>query len=96
MYISFSRKLMKLGKMRIGVGFRAKGWTAAIMVFMYAMLYMCWYAMLGALWLAYGLGYVFYYLPAKWLVKFCKQKKREKQIAESSKKYERAPSQVDN
>lgn len=75
MYLSFGRRLRGFGRMRIGAGIRMNGWVAAFMIFIYAMLYMCWYMVLGTLWLMYGLGYVFYYLPIKGIVKLCRRNK---------------------
>lgn len=71
MYLSFGRRLRGLGRIRFGVGYRMKGWTAAIMIFLYAMLYMCWYLMLGTLWMIYGIGYLCIYLPVKGIIKLC-------------------------
>lgn len=89
MYLSFGRRLRGLGGFRFGVGVRMKGWTGALMTFMYAMLYLLWYMLLGTLWLIYGLGYVCYYLPAKYLVKYCKDSKRKKEIEDAKRKCER-------
>ena len=81
MYLSFGRTLRGLGKIRIGAGFRMKGPTAWIMLIVYGLLYMCWYMILGTLWLMYGMGYLFFYLPIKGIVKLCK--KRQEQSANS-------------
>lgn len=89
MYLSIGRRLRGLGKIRIGAGFRMKGWTAAIMIFVYAMVYLCWYMMLGTLWLLYGIGYLFIYLPIKGIVKLCKTYSKKKQRADAAAKYTR-------
>jgi hypothetical protein len=74
MFISFGHTLRSLGKIRLGFGFRMRGWTAAIMIFIYAMLYMCWYMVLGMLWLLYGMGYLFFYLPINGIIKYKKNR----------------------
>ena len=75
MYVSIGRSLRNLGKVRICTGFRLRGWSAAIMLFLYAMIYLCWYMLLGTLWLMYGIGYLFVYLPIKGIIKLSKQHK---------------------
>lgn len=75
MYISFGQKLRGLGRVRFG--FRMKGSAAWIMAILYGLVYMCWYLMLGTLWLLYGMGYLFFYLPIKGIVKLSKQNKKE-------------------
>ena len=75
MYLAFGRKLLRLGKLRIGFGIRMKGWTAACMVFVYAMMYMCWYMTIGMIWLMYGMGYLCVYLPVKGIVKLSNRNK---------------------
>ena len=77
MYISFGRKLMGLGRVRFGVGVRTKGSTAWLMLIVYGLLYMCWYMMLGTLWLMYGIGYLFFYLPIKGITKLVKSSKEK-------------------
>ena len=89
MYLSFGRRLRRLGALRFGVGFRMKVWTAAIMIFLYAMLYMMWYLMLGTLWMLYGIGYLCIYLPVKGITKLSKDIHRKKQIEDAKRKYER-------
>lgn len=77
MYLSIGRRLMGLGKIRIGAGIRLKGWTAAIMIFVYAMMYLCWYMILGTLWLMYGISYLCFYLPIKGIIKLVKYLKEK-------------------
>ena len=96
MYLSFGRRLRGLGGVRFGVHKRVSGGAAAVMLFVYCMMYLMWYMLLGTLWLMYGLGYVCYYLPAREIVKFSKKKKREKEVAEAMQKYSPTPSQADN
>lgn len=74
MFISIGHKLRGLGRVRIGTGFRMKGSAAWIVLILYGLLNMCWYVMLGTLWLMYGVCYLFFYLPIKGVIKLCKQK----------------------
>ena len=85
MFISFGRKLRNLGRVRFG--FRVSGSAAWIMVILYGLLYMCWYLMLGTIWLMYGVCYLFFYLPIKGIVKLYKKMRQEKKIADASLKY---------
>ena len=85
MFISFGHKLRGLGRVRFG--FRMKGSTAWIMAILYGQLYMCWYLMLGTLWLIYGICYLFLYLPIKGIVKLCKNYTKKKKVAEAVRKY---------
>lgn len=79
MFVSFGRTLFKLGSIR--VGFRMRGTSGCFLACLYlcinAMIYICWYSMLGALWLMYGMCYLFFYLPIKALIKWSKKKKTE-------------------
>lgn len=69
MYLSFGRKLRGLGCVRFGR--RVSGSTVGVMLFVYGMFYAFWYCLLAALWLAYGIGYLFFYLPVKGIIKLC-------------------------
>ena len=71
MYLSFGRKLRGLGYIHLGVR-RRNIW---LVLTVYLVFYVFWYSLLAALWLAYGMGYLFYYLPAKGIVKLCKHKR---------------------
>lgn len=85
MFISFGRRLRGLG--RVHFGFRIKGSAAWITVILYGLLYLCWYVMLGTLWLMYGICYLFFYLPVKCIIKLCKKKKLEKEFETARRKY---------
>lgn len=74
MFLSFGRSLRRGFGFRFG--FRVKGATGAIMACVYAMLYLCWWLMLGTLYLMYGVCYVCLYLPIRWIVKFVKERQR--------------------
>lgn len=65
MYIGFSKTLMRWGGIRIGVGTRAKGPMGLLMLLIFGMVQLCWWMIVGMLWLLYGLGYVLIYLPIK-------------------------------
>lgn len=82
-YVSWGRKLKGLGNVRIGHSLRGK--SAWYFLIVFGFLQLLWYFMLGSLWLMYGVGYVFFYLPIKGIIKLCKKK----QIADAAKKYER-------
>lgn len=75
MFISFGHRLRGLSGVRIG--YRARGSTAWIMLIVYGLLNMCWYAVLGTLWLMYGMCYLSFYLPIKGIIKLCNRKKKE-------------------
>ena len=91
MFISFSQKLKSLGNVR--VGYRLKGSKAIIFICVYWFMNFCWYLLLGGLWCIYGMCYLFFYLPFKGIVTLIKyiseEVKKQKQINEASKKYER-------
>lgn len=86
MYISFSQKLRGLGNVRIGR--RVTGPAAWIMLILYGLFYMCWYLMLGTLWLLYGIGYLFFYLPIKGCMKLYKDYAKKRSIEEASRKFD--------
>lgn len=65
--MTFGRTLRRWGAFRIGLGFRMKGATGWIMLLCLAMVQMMWYILLGTLWMLYGFGYLFFYLPIKWI-----------------------------
>ena len=73
MYIGFSKTLIRLGGIRFGVGKRLKGSAAGVMVLFYGMMQLFWWALVGTLWLLYGFGYVFIYLPVKAIKKLLKK-----------------------
>lgn len=77
MFLSFGRSLRTLGSVRVGAGFRMKGPAAWIMLILYGLLYMCWYMILGTLWLMYGMCYLFFYLPIKGIMKLVKENKKQ-------------------
>jgi hypothetical protein len=86
MFISVGQKLRGLSRVRFG--FRLKGSAAWIMLILYGLFYMCWYLMLGTLWLLYGMCYLFFYLPIKGIVKLCKNNAKKKKIADAAQKYD--------
>lgn len=63
MFLSIGRSLRRGFSFRFG--FRMKGWTGAIMAIVYLMFYLCWWCMLGTLYLMYGFCYVCFYLPIR-------------------------------
>lgn len=87
MYITIGRKLKGLGNVRIC--HRLKGSSAFVYLCIYWILNFYWFLLLGTLWLMYGMGYVLFYLPIKGIVKLVKGIKKQKQIDEAAKKYER-------
>lgn len=87
MYISFGRKLKGLGNVR--VGHRLKGSSAWYFLFIYYSLQLCWYMLLGTLWLVYGFGYLFFYLPIKGVIKLVQNINQKRKIEEAAKRYER-------
>lgn len=74
MFLSIGRSLRRGFSFRFG--FRLKGWAGGIMAIMYAMFYLCWWCMLGSLYLVYGACYVCLYLPIKGIVKLVKDRQR--------------------
>lgn len=79
MFISFGRKLIGLGKLRIGAGIRLKGATGWVMAIVYGLVYLCWYMILGTLWLLYGTCYVCFYLPYVGIKKLIDNNKKSPQ-----------------
>lgn len=80
MFLSFGHKLRGLGNVR--VGFRMKGSTGCFLVCLYGfinlLIYLMWYTMLGTFWLLYGMCYLFFYLPIKWIIKYNKKNNNPK------------------
>ena len=76
MFLSIGRSLRRGFSFRFG--FRMKGATGAIMAVVYAMFYLCWWCMLGTLYLMYGVCYVCLYLPIKWISKAVKERQRKR------------------
>ena len=72
-YVGAHRTLMKMGKWRFGIGYRAKGATGAILVFLFAILNLMWYMILGCIWLTYGFIWLCFVLPIKGIAKLCKR-----------------------
>ena len=70
MYVSWGRKLKSLGGARVGYHFRGK--RAWYFLIAYGFIQLIWYMILGSLWLGYGMGYVFFYLPIKGAIKLFK------------------------
>lgn len=73
MYIGFSKTLMRLGGIRIGIGMRKKGAEGLFFLFLFGMVQLCWWMIVGMLWLLYGVGYMFIYLPIKGVKKLLKK-----------------------
>ena len=73
MYISFSKTLMRWGGIRIGIGTRKKGAEGLFFLFLFGMMQLFWWALVGAFWFMYGVGYVFIYLPIKGVKKLLKK-----------------------
>jgi hypothetical protein len=76
MYIGFSKTLIKLGGIRIGVGKRMKGSTGWIMLLFYGMLQVTWWMIVGTLWMMYGIGWLFVYLPIKGIINLYKKHRK--------------------
>ncbi len=77
MYIGFSKRLVALGGLRIGVGKRLSGATGWIVLIFLGMFYLMWYMMIACLWIFYGFGYLFFYLPFKGIVHLSEKKKAQ-------------------
>ena len=73
--MSFHKTLFKLGKWRFGIGYSSKGGKAWIVLFLYSILNLYWWMLIGCLWLCYGMFYLIFYLPIKGIVKLCNRKK---------------------
>ena len=73
MYIGFSKTLMRLGGIRIGMGMRKKGTDGLFLLFLFGMIQLCWWMIVGMLWLLYGVGYVLIYLPIQGVKKLLKK-----------------------
>jgi len=79
MFLSFSKTIAKIGGFRIGIGTRINKKNAGyalIGVVFYYMLLMCWYMMVGCLWLVYAMCYGFYWVIKK-IILLIKEKKEQ-------------------
>ena len=75
MDVSFGRKLKSLGGVRVGYHLRGK--RAWYFIIAYGFIQLIWYMILGSLWLGYGIGYLFFYLPIKGIIKLVKSQKEK-------------------
>lgn len=75
--VGFHKSLFKLGRFRFGIRYRAKGISGLIMLLVYGFMNFCWYAILGSLWLMYGIIWLFFILPIKLVRMLINQKKKE-------------------
>ena len=83
----FHTTLLKMGKFRFGVGYKTRGATGVIIACFLAFFYLCWYMLLGCLWLCYGLCWLMFILPLKALSKFIKNKKSTTQNTNKKQTY---------
>ena len=67
--VGFHKTLFKLGKWRFGIGYSSRGAAGIIMVCTYAILNLCWYMVVGCLWLVYGFIWLCFVLPIKGIAK---------------------------
>lgn len=81
MFVGFSNTLFRMGKFRIGAGFRLKKSTAVFVLFFYAMFYLMWYSVLLSGWIIYGTCWLFFYLPYKGISKLVKNSKKTASVA---------------
>lgn len=65
MYIGFTKRLKALGGLRVGFGKRVSGATGAMLFCLAAIINLCWYMILGCVWLAYGAIWLMFILPIK-------------------------------
>lgn len=79
MFVGFSKTLLRMGRFRIGFGYRlrAKNSAAFVAVFglLYLMFYMIWWSVILAGWCLYGTCYLCFYLPYKGIKKILDHKK---------------------
>ena len=75
MRMTFHKTLLKIGKWRFGIGYSSRGGLAWLVLLFYGILNMCWWLILGILWVYYGIFYLIIYLPIKGIVKLCNRKK---------------------
>lgn len=77
MYVSFGHRLRSLGRVRIGAGFRFRGFTGWCLLLVVALLRLYWYILLGVLWMMYGIIYLCFVLPIRGIVRLCKRRKTQ-------------------
>lgn len=77
MYIGFGHRLRGLGGMRVGFRVSSSSGIAFLCIYgcLNACIYLCWYSMLAMLWMMYGMGYLFFYLPTKGIMGLIKKKR---------------------
>ena len=63
--VGFHKTLFKLGKWRFGIGYSTRCSTGLITKFMFGLLNLLWYMILGGLWLTYGFIWLVFILPFK-------------------------------
>ena len=83
----FHTTLLKMGKFRLGVGYKTRGATAAIMACCLAFFYLMWYMLLAFLWICYGFCWLMFILPAKGIAKLIKNKKSTPQTTNKKQSY---------
>lgn len=75
MFLSFSKTLKKMSGFRIGAHFRLKGWSLLVFGIFILMFYLVYWSILAALWMIYGVCYL-YYLIFKGIVSLFKPKSK--------------------
>lgn len=76
--LGFHRTLFKLGNWRFGIGYGFHGITGFCMLIIFGILNLCWYMILGVMWLFYGIFYLFILLPIKGISKIINKNKNPK------------------
>ena len=71
------RTLFKLGKWRFGIGYGFHGFSGFCMLIIFGILNLCWYMILGVIWLFYGIFYLFIFLPIKGIFKIINKNKTQ-------------------
>ena len=75
MFLSFSKTLKKMSGFRVGAHFRLKGWSLLVFGIFILMFYMVYWSFLAALWMIYGVCYL-YYLIFKGIASLFKRKNK--------------------
>ena len=73
--VGFHKTLFKLGKWRFGIGYGLHGTKGLIMLLVFAMLNLMWYMLLLALWIYYGIFWLFILCPIKFIIKLFRKRK---------------------
>jgi hypothetical protein len=77
MYTNIGHRLRALGRVKVADGLCPRGLMGWNLILVAALLYLCWYLLLGVLWVVYGIIYLCFVLPFRGLVRLFKRRKTQ-------------------